>query len=99
MLKHKSPQLSHSDILIPNTLNPNKAVEYINSYINNSDCENFSVDISFMNTIDACYVSTLCSTKHFIKYPEGKINWFVNSSLSSDLSKKLALGNSYFYSV
>ena len=53
-----------------------------------------SVDISFMNVLDACYVSTMCSTKHFIKYPEGKINWIISSELVRDFNKHLELGNS-----
>ena len=40
------------DILIPNTSNPNQAVEYINSYIDKTKCEEFTVDISFMNIPD-----------------------------------------------
>ncbi len=86
------------DILIPNTTNPNQAVEYINSYIDKSRCEEFSVDISFMNVIDACFVSTLCSAKHYVKYPEGKINWLVSSDLVRDFTTDMSLGNSeYFY--
>jgi len=88
-----------SDILIPNTKNPHKAIEYINSYIDKVKCKEFSVDISFMNIIDACYVSTMCSTKHFIKYPTGKISWFVSSCLVKDLSNNLSLGNSEFFAL
>ena len=91
--------LPQSDILIPNTKNPHKAVEYINSYIDSAFCETLNVDISFMNIMDACYVSTMCSTNHYIKYPEGKINWLTSSSLTQELTKSLNLGNSYFYSV
>ena len=85
------------DILIPNTTNPNQAVEYINSYIDKTRCEEFSVDISFFNLIDACHVSTMCSTKHFIKYPDGKISWLVSSELVKSLSKDMLLGNSEYY--
>jgi len=89
--------LVESDILIPNTKNPQKAVEYIKSYIDKVNCEEFSVDISFMNIIDACYVSTMCSTAHYIKYPEGKINWFVSSDKVREYSKDMLLGNSAYY--
>ena len=85
------------DVLIPNTKNPSKAIEYINSYIDKTKCEEFSVDISFMNIIDACYVSTMCSTKYYIKYPDGKINWFVSSDLVRDFSKDMLLGNSEYF--
>ena len=49
-----------------------------------------------MNVIDACYVSTLCSTKHFAKYPKGKINWKVSSEAVKEFSKDLELGNSNY---
>ena len=55
-----------------------------------------SVDISFMNVIDACYVSTLCATKHFIKYPNGKINWKVSSDTIREFNKDLELGNNHY---
>lgn len=85
--------LPQSEILTPNTNNPAEAVEYINSYIDNYHCENMSVDISFMNVLDACYVSTLCSTKHYIKYPQGKINWKISSDIIREFNKDLELGN------
>ena len=85
------------DILIPNTKNPNQAIEYINSYIDKTRCEEFSVDISFMNIIDASYVSTMCSTKHYIKYPTGKINWFVSSQLVKEFTKDMYLGNGEYF--
>ena len=88
--------LPQSEILVPNSRNPQKAVEYINSYVNNSPCKNMNVDISFMNAIDASYVSTMCSTNHYIKYPDGKINWLVSSKLTKELSNRLTLGNSDF---
>ena len=89
--------LPSCDILIPNTANPDQAIEYINSYIEKTKCEEFSVDISFMNLIDACYVSTMCSTKHYIKYPEGKIHWLVSSGMVKDFTKDMSLGNSEYY--
>ena len=90
MLQQLLPQ---SSTLIPNTSNPREAVEYINTYIEKYHCENMSVDISFMNVLDACFVSTMCSTKHFIKYPEGKINWIISSDLIREFNKDLELGN------
>jgi len=89
--------LPSCDILIPNTANPDQAIEYINSYIEKTKCEEFSVDISFMNLIDTCYVSTMCSTKHYIKYPEGKIHWLVSSGMVKDFTKDMSLGNSEYY--
>ena len=89
--------LPQREILIPDTCEPQKAVEYINSYIKQSECTNLSVDISFMNIIDACYVSTMCSTSHYVKYPEGKVSWLVSSKLTEEFTKDLGLGNSEFW--
>ena len=85
--------LPQSDTLTPNTTNPNEAVEFISSYIDKYHCENMSVDISYMNILDACYVSTTCSTKHYIKYPEGKINWKISSDIIETFCKDFDLGN------
>ena len=89
---NKLPQLQNT--LTPSCVSPTETVEYINSYIQANSCENMSVDISFMNIIDSCYVSTLCSTKHFTKYPTGKINWKVSSNIVKEFNKDLELGNS-----
>ncbi len=88
--------LPQNDIVTPNTQNPSEAVEFINSYIEKYHCENMSVDISLMNALDACYVSTLCSTKHYIKYPNGKINWKISSELIREFNKDLELGNTNY---
>lgn len=85
--------LPNSDTLTPNTTTPQDTVDYISSYIDKYHCENMSVDISFMNILDACYVTTLCSTKHYIKYPNGRINWHVSSDLVREFNKSLELGN------
>lgn len=88
--------LPKSDTLTPNSTNPNEAVAYINSYIEKYHCENMNIDVSFMNILDACYVSTICSTTHFIKYPNGKINWKISSDLVREFNKSLELGNSEY---
>ncbi len=88
--------LPKSDTLTPNSTNPNEAVAYINSYIEKYHCENMNIDVSFMNILDACYVSTMCSTTHFIKYPNGKINWKISSDLVREFNKRLELGNSEY---
>lgn len=89
-----TPQLENT--LVPNCADLESAMDYINSHIEKNSCEYLSVDISFMNVIDACYVSTLCSTKHFAKYPKGKINWKVSSEAVKEFSKDLELGNSNY---
>ena len=93
-MKNKLPQLQET--LIPNSANPTDAVEYINEYIHKNSCEYMSVDISYMNVLDACHVSTLCSTMHYIKYPQGKINWIVSSQKVREFNKDFELGNSFY---
>lgn len=86
--------LPQSEILTPYSTNPAETVKYICSYIENYHCENLNVDISYMNVLDACFVSTLCSAKHYIKYPKGKINWKISSEIIREFNKDLELGNS-----
>ncbi len=85
--------LPQNDIIAPNTTNPQRAIEYISTYIEEHQCKNMSVDISFMNILDACHVSTMCSTKHYIKYPDGKINWKISSDIIKEFNKNMELGN------
>ncbi len=91
---NKLPQLCET--LVLNSVNPTENIEYINSYIDKNSCEKLNIDISFMNVIDACYVSTLCATKHFTKYPKGKISWKISSELVREFNKDLELGNSTY---
>ncbi len=88
--------LPQYDTLTPSTTNPNEAVDFISSYIDKYHCKNMSVDISCMNILDACFVSTTCSTKHYIKYPDGKISWKISSHLVREFNKDLELGNSEY---
>ena len=75
---------------------PDKTVDMINDYIKLSSCKNMTVDITKLNVIDACMVSTLCSTEHYLKYPDGKINWLVNSKAVKDYNADFNLGNSEY---
>ena len=88
--------LPKSDIITPNTANAEDTISYINTYIDKYHCKVMGIDISALNIIDACYVTTMCSTKHYIKYPDGKINWKVSSILVKELNKNLELGNSSY---
>jgi anti-anti-sigma regulatory factor len=71
--------------LVLNSNRTNENLEELNIYINKNDCSYMSVDISGLNILDASTVATLGSTMHYIKYPEGKINWIVNSSKVKDI--------------
>ena len=80
-----------------NSVIPAEAVININTYIRENDCENLNIDISEINIMDACYVTTVCSANHFAKYPAGKINWKVSSLIIEDFNKSLDLGNCSYY--
>ena len=99
--QYNLPQFTtgNSVVLIPNTTKAVSAIEYINSYIDKTDNDTLSVDISRMNIIDACYVSTVCSATHFIKFPNGKIDWYVSSDAVRKYTKDMSLGNSEYYSL
>lgn len=82
--------------LILDSKNPQKNIEIVNSHIKLCNCKNMTVDITGLNILDACMVSTLCSTTHYMKYPDGKINWLVNSKKVADYTSDMNLGNTEF---
>ena len=85
--------LQLSKILYPSVETASDTVNYITDYINDNYCQNLTVDITGLNLLDSCYVSTICSSKHFLKYPEGKIKWIVSSTATEKMCKPLNLGN------
>lgn len=93
MLK-KLPQFTET--LTPKGVDQTEILEYINTYIQEKTCENLVIDISHINIIDSCYIASLCSTKHYIKYPKGKITWIISSELIKNLITDMELGNSEF---
>ena len=74
----------------------NENLEKLNTYIQNSNSQYMTVDISSMNIIDASAVASLGSTIHYIKYPEGAISWIVNSTKVKEYTTSMNLGNSKF---
>lgn len=93
MLQIISPNESK---IILDSINPEKNVALVNEHIKLSNCKNMTVDITGLNIMDACMVSTLCSAQHYIKYPNGKINWITNSKEVSELTADMILGNSEY---
>jgi len=87
----------NSSTIVLNNTEPNKIVESVKERILNSGCENMTIDISRLSLIDACKVSILCSTEHYLKYPTGKINWVVTSSYVKQFSSNMNLGNSEYF--
>jgi hypothetical protein len=68
-------------------------VNSINDFILSHNCSELSLDISHLNIMDASKVTLVCSTYHWAKYPDGKINWKINSAEIEDLVKPMNLGN------
>ena len=93
MLKIK-PQKQES--LLIKSSDPQDIINKIHSYIESNSCKNMDIDISFMNVMDSCYITTLCATKHFSKYPDGKINWKISSNLIEEFNKDFELGNNTY---
>lgn len=91
-------QVFSNDItqLVLDTISPEKNIELVNSHINYADCKNMIVDITKLNVLDACFVSTMCSTSHYMKYPDGKINWVVNNKDVINYTKDFSLDNVEF---
>ena len=89
--------LPRYEILVPSGNNKFEIIEFINNHIQQYSCADLSVDISNINILDSCEITTLCSTTHFIKYPDGKISWKVSSELISSLNKDLSLGNIEYF--
>ena len=87
---------NNSSTIILDNNNPQKNIDMINEHIKLCNCDNMTIDISRLNLIDACKVSTLCSTTHYMKYPDGKINWIINSKKVKDYTDSMNLGNSSY---
>ena len=83
-------------LIVLNSDTRNKNLEKLNTYIQNSNSQYMTVDISSMNIIDASAVASLGSTMHYIKYPEGAISWIVNSTKVKEYTTSMNLGNSKF---
>ena len=90
---YMTQSLPQNELLKIGSLQPNETADLINKYIDRNSCKNMSIDISFMNILDACYVSTVCSAKHYIKYPDGKITWKISSELVKEFNSRIELGN------
>ena len=75
---------------------PNINIDKINEHIKLCKSQNMTIDITRLNLMDACMVSTMCSTTHYLKYPQGKISWIVNSPKVEEYTKPMNLGNSHY---
>ena len=86
----------NNSIFVLSESNPNKAVDALKEFIQNSSSVEITVDISQINLIDASRISVLCSTEYYLQNPNGKINWLIASPFVSDMSSSMSLGNSNF---
>ncbi len=82
--------------IIVHTQSPQKNIDMIKEHIKLCNCKNMTIDITNINVMDACMISSVCSAEHYVKYPEGKINWIVNSKEVQEYTSSMFLGNSEF---
>lgn len=75
---------------------PDTILKTLKEYIATPEGEYMTVDISEVNLIDACRISVLASTEHYLKHPKGKINWIISSDSIEIFVSPLELGNSSF---
>ena len=87
---------NNTSTIVLDNINPQTHLDMINEHIKQCSCPNMTIDISRLNLMDACRVSTLCSTTHYMKYPDGKIDWVVNSKKVKDYTDPMNLGNSNY---
>jgi hypothetical protein len=86
----------NSSPMVLDNLEPHKIVEAINEHIMDLGCENITFDISNLSIMDACRVSVLCSTEHYLRFPAGKINWIVTSNKVKLFTSSMNLGNAEY---
>ena len=63
-----------------------EAIDYIDSFITDENCENISIDISKYNFLEATNICILSSTSQFTQRPDNKITWIVNYKSSKRIS-------------
>lgn len=80
----------------PEILSSEKIINAVNSQIEKRKSDNVTVDISFLNVLDACKVSMLCATENYKKNPDRKISWIVNSRDVEIFTNSMNVGNSEF---
>lgn len=93
MLQIISPK--DSKIILENNT-PQKNIDMVKEHIKLCNCEHMTVDITRLNLMDACMVSTLCSAEHYVKYPQGQIKWIVNTKDVENFTSDMGLGNNKF---
>lgn len=71
-------------------------LEKLNGYINSTNDNELTVDITRLNLLDASTICSLGSTMQYIKNPSSKINWIVNSKKVKEYTTPMSLGNTEF---
>ena len=87
---------SQDSKIILESQSPQKNIDMITKHIKSGKCQNMTIDITNLNVLDACMVSTLCSAQYYLEYPQGKISWITNSPMVEDYTKSMSLGNTEF---
>jgi len=81
---------------IPQGSNTDLRINSVKKHIKCTDCKHMKMDISKLNAMEASKIAILCSTTHYLKYPQGTVDCIVKSKSIVDLIKPLILKNMKF---
>ena len=71
----------------------------VQEHIKDTDCHYMALDISSLNPLEASKIAAICSTDHYLKYPQGIVDCIVKTSKIENLIKPLTLGNMNFVTM
>ena len=84
------------DYFIPQGSNTDLRINSVKKHIKCTDCKHLKMDISKLNAMEASKIAILCSTTHYLKYPQGIVDCIVKSKNIAELIKPLILKNMKF---
>lgn len=84
------------DYFTPHGSNADLRINSVKKHIKGTDCKHLKMDISKLNAMEASKIAILCSTTHYLKYPQGIVDCIVKSKSIVDLIKPLILNNMKF---
>lgn len=85
-----------TDCFIPKGKNIDLMIDSLKSHIDNTDCNYMTIDISKLNLLEASKIAVECSTSHYLKYPQGRVDCKIKADNIKYLIKDLILGNMKF---
>lgn len=74
-------------------------IDSVEKHIKYTDCNYMTLDISKLNPLEASKIAVLCSTNHYLKYPQGIVDCIVKTTKMQEIIKPLTLGNMKFMTM